>query len=321
MAIVTMEDLQGTIEVVVFPRLYEQTMGTWRDGEILLVAGRVDHKSEDVSLLADLAVEWDAAVAGGREAFARQVAAGDRGGRRGSGGWSDGNGNGNGRTAATGPAARGAAARRGRDRALRPAAGRRRARRRRSSRRGGVAAAETSLPDAPTGLPRIAPAEPVSTYPATAGRPARCGRRRRAGRAGRGARPDRRGRHGRRPDRRRTGHGPPRPVRGQRPDGPRRRRDGDVQDRHARPAGRDPRRDPRACDRAAARWSCAAASPTTPRCWPRSGAGSATAWWTSASPEPEPRARSAARRRLGVGVSGGWPGRPRTARGSRRGSR
>jgi len=52
MAIVTMEDLQGTIEVVVFPRLYEQTMGTWRDGEILLVAGRVDHKSEQVSLLA-----------------------------------------------------------------------------------------------------------------------------------------------------------------------------------------------------------------------------------------------------------------------------
>ena len=80
MAIVTLEDLQGTIEVVVFPRLYEQTMGTWRDGEILLVAGRVDHKSEDVSLLADLAVDWDAAADGGEEAFARQVAAGERGG-------------------------------------------------------------------------------------------------------------------------------------------------------------------------------------------------------------------------------------------------
>src|SRR5690349_2895250 len=63
MAIVTMEDLQGTIEVVVFPRLYEQTAGTWREGEILLVAGRVDHKGEEVSLLADIAVEWDGAVA------------------------------------------------------------------------------------------------------------------------------------------------------------------------------------------------------------------------------------------------------------------
>src|SRR6185369_3996149 len=95
MAIVTLEDLQGTIEVVVFPRLYEQTMGTWRDGEILLVAGRIDHKSEDVSLLADLAVDWDAASAGGEEAFARQVAAGERGGgRRGSNGYANGNGHG-----------------------------------------------------------------------------------------------------------------------------------------------------------------------------------------------------------------------------------
>ena len=82
MAIVTLEDLQGTIEVVVFPRLYEQTTGTWRDGEILLVAGRVDHKSEEVSLLADLAVEWDAAATAGEDVFARQVAAGDRGARR-----------------------------------------------------------------------------------------------------------------------------------------------------------------------------------------------------------------------------------------------
>ena len=80
MAIVTLEDLQGTIEVVVFPRLYEQTTSTWRDGEILLVAGRVDHKGEEVSLLADLAVDWDAAAAAGAEAFARQVAAGERGG-------------------------------------------------------------------------------------------------------------------------------------------------------------------------------------------------------------------------------------------------
>ena len=54
MAIATIEDLQGSIEVVVFPRLYETTRATWRDGSILLVAGRVDHKGEEVSLLADL---------------------------------------------------------------------------------------------------------------------------------------------------------------------------------------------------------------------------------------------------------------------------
>jgi DNA polymerase III subunit alpha len=102
MAIATLEDLQGTIEVVVFPRLYETSRPTWRDGAILLVAGRVDHKGEEVSLLADLVVDWDDASARGPEAFAREVAAGDRGGRgRGGGsrpgsGYSNGNGNGHG---------------------------------------------------------------------------------------------------------------------------------------------------------------------------------------------------------------------------------
>ena len=82
MAIVTMEDLQGSIEVVVFPRLYEQTGPTWRDGAILLVAGRVDHKGEEISLLADLVSDWDEASTIGAEAFGRQVALADRGGGR-----------------------------------------------------------------------------------------------------------------------------------------------------------------------------------------------------------------------------------------------
>ena len=79
MGIATLEDLQGTLEVVVFPRLYEQTTGTWAPGTILLVAGRVDHRGEEVSLLADLVTDWDGALARGPEAFAREVAAGDRG--------------------------------------------------------------------------------------------------------------------------------------------------------------------------------------------------------------------------------------------------
>jgi len=81
MAIATIEDLQGSIEVVVFPRLYETTAPTWREGTILLVAGRIDHKGEEISLLADLVADWDDAAAKGPEAFAREVAAGDRGGR------------------------------------------------------------------------------------------------------------------------------------------------------------------------------------------------------------------------------------------------
>jgi len=103
MGYATLEDLQGAVEVVVFPRLYEQTAATWADGAILVVAGRVDHRGEEVSLLADLVMDWESAVARGPEQFAREVAAGDRGraprrsgGYGGPGGPGGGNGNGSG---------------------------------------------------------------------------------------------------------------------------------------------------------------------------------------------------------------------------------
>jgi DNA polymerase-3 subunit alpha len=84
MAIATVEDLQGSIEVVVFPRLYEVSRPTWIEGQILLVSGRVDHKGEEVSLLSDLVVNWDEALARGPASFASEVAAVDRGRNRGS---------------------------------------------------------------------------------------------------------------------------------------------------------------------------------------------------------------------------------------------
>jgi len=83
MAVATLEDLQGSVEVVVFPRLYEVTAGTWQEGAILLVAGRVDHRGEDVSLLADLVRDFEEAIALGEEAFGAEVAAADRGRGRG----------------------------------------------------------------------------------------------------------------------------------------------------------------------------------------------------------------------------------------------
>jgi hypothetical protein len=86
MAIATIEDLQGSVEVVVFPRLYETTRPTWLEGRILLVSGRVDHKGEEVSLLADLVTDWDDAVTRGPTAFASEVAAVDRSRNRGSNG-------------------------------------------------------------------------------------------------------------------------------------------------------------------------------------------------------------------------------------------
>jgi DNA polymerase III subunit alpha len=83
MGIATLEDLQGTVEIVVFPRLYDQTAGIWQEGSILLVAGRVDHRGEEVSLLADLVTDLEVAVRQGVEAFAAEVAAGERSRSRG----------------------------------------------------------------------------------------------------------------------------------------------------------------------------------------------------------------------------------------------
>ena len=99
MAVATVEDLQGTLEVVVFPRMYTTNGATFAEGTILLVAGRVDHRGEEASVLADAVWIWEDAAARGPAAIAEEVAAGERGrgGRRwGSGGSGAGNGNGHG---------------------------------------------------------------------------------------------------------------------------------------------------------------------------------------------------------------------------------
>jgi DNA polymerase-3 subunit alpha len=169
MGVATLEDLQGTIEVVVFPKLYEQTVGIWREGSILLVAGRVDHRGEEASLLADLVMEWESALAAGPEAFGRQVAAGDRGSfrRRGQGGPGPTNGSSNGHGPDSGPGRTPVAVGPGRPSELATAAPVRV-----SPLRAGATA------DAPAGpttspLPPIAPAEPIPTWgePVGAGAP------------------------------------------------------------------------------------------------------------------------------------------------------
>jgi DNA polymerase-3 subunit alpha len=97
MAVATLEDLQGSVEVVIFPKLHEQTGPTWQEGAILLVGGRIDHRGEEVSLLADLVRDFEAAEAGGEEVFAAEFAAADRGrprARPGASGTGFANGNG-----------------------------------------------------------------------------------------------------------------------------------------------------------------------------------------------------------------------------------
>ena len=59
MAVATLEDLQGTLEVVVFPRMYATSGGTFAEGSILLVAGRIDHRGEEASVLADAVWVWE----------------------------------------------------------------------------------------------------------------------------------------------------------------------------------------------------------------------------------------------------------------------
>ena len=65
MAVVTLEDLQGTVDVVVFPRTYAETGDTWREDAVLLVAGRVDHKGDETVVLADSVWPWEEAAAMG----------------------------------------------------------------------------------------------------------------------------------------------------------------------------------------------------------------------------------------------------------------
>jgi DNA polymerase-3 subunit alpha len=83
MGVATLEDLQGTIEVIVFPKVLEQTAPTWSEDAIVLVAGRVDHKGEETVLLADAVWTWEDASALGPSSFAQAVARGDRNRRNG----------------------------------------------------------------------------------------------------------------------------------------------------------------------------------------------------------------------------------------------
>ena len=95
MLVATLEDLQGSVEVVVFPRVFEETGPSWVDDSVVLVTGRIDRRDETPQLLCEAVHQWDDAVRMGPVAFGaerdRLLAAG-RGGRR----WAGQNGNGNG---------------------------------------------------------------------------------------------------------------------------------------------------------------------------------------------------------------------------------
>ena len=69
MAVVTLEDMQGPVDVVIFPRTYADAgvAAKLTEDAVLLVAGRVDHKGDETVVLADSVWTWEEATAKGRD--------------------------------------------------------------------------------------------------------------------------------------------------------------------------------------------------------------------------------------------------------------
>ena len=72
MLVANLEDLQGTVEVVVFPKVFQETANAWSDDAVVLVSGRVDHRDEEAKLLCEVVHSWDDAVRMGPVAFSAE---------------------------------------------------------------------------------------------------------------------------------------------------------------------------------------------------------------------------------------------------------
>ena len=74
MLVATLEDLTGSTEVVVFPKVFSDTANAWADDSVVLVTGRVDHRDEGSQLLCEAVWAWDDAVRMGPAAFEGEYA-------------------------------------------------------------------------------------------------------------------------------------------------------------------------------------------------------------------------------------------------------
>jgi DNA polymerase-3 subunit alpha len=72
MLVANLEDLQGTVEVVVFPKVFQETANAWSDDAVVLVSGRVDHRDEEAKLLCEVVHSWDDAVRMGPVAYSAE---------------------------------------------------------------------------------------------------------------------------------------------------------------------------------------------------------------------------------------------------------
>jgi DNA polymerase-3 subunit alpha len=94
MLFVQLEDLQGSIEVTVFPRIYERTKDVWAMDRIVLVKGKVDVRNDRPQIICDAAAEYKVEEAGsqgigesggaGRQGASTQVASKQGGSRQGA---------------------------------------------------------------------------------------------------------------------------------------------------------------------------------------------------------------------------------------------
>jgi DNA polymerase-3 subunit alpha len=57
MAFAGLEDLQGTTEVVIFPRLWQQTQSIWQSDKVVLVRGKVDTSGKQAKIIAESATD------------------------------------------------------------------------------------------------------------------------------------------------------------------------------------------------------------------------------------------------------------------------
>ncbi len=59
MAFVTVFDETGSVELIVFPKLYAQSQSTWHENGVVLFKGRVDQKDEGLSIIVEKAVDLE----------------------------------------------------------------------------------------------------------------------------------------------------------------------------------------------------------------------------------------------------------------------
>ena len=59
MAIVTLEDLTGSIEAVVFPKTLDATRNAWIEGEGVLVSARAERRGEGWNVIVEGVLAWE----------------------------------------------------------------------------------------------------------------------------------------------------------------------------------------------------------------------------------------------------------------------